>query len=104
MRFRFDPDNPTAVGSAKRVGKNMPIQGTSADILKRAMRLLYNDLRSTTSYLVNVVHDEILVEAAENEAQEVAKIVEKTMTAAGEEFVSKVPIKVEIKIADDWAK
>lgn len=104
MRFRFDPDNPTAVGSAKRVGKNMPIQGTSADILKRAMRLLYNDLRSTTSYLVNVVHDEILVEAAENEAQDVAKIVEKTMTAAAEEFVSKVPIKVEIKIADDWAK
>jgi DNA polymerase-1 len=103
MRFRFDPDNPAAVGSARRVGKNMPIQGTSADILKRAMRLLYNDLKDTTANLVNVVHDEIVVEAGESEAETAAQIVEKAMVAAGEEFVSKVPIKVEIKIADDWA-
>lgn len=103
MKFRFDPENPAAVGSAKRVGKNMPIQGTSADILKRAMRLLYDDLRETTASVVNVVHDEIVVEAGEDEVNEVAKIVERAMITAGEEFVSKVPIKVEIAIADDWA-
>ena len=104
MRFRFDPDNPAAVGSAKRVGKNMPIQGTSADILKRALRLLYNDLKGTSAQLVNVIHDEIVVEAGEEEAPDVAQILEKAMIAAGEEFVTKVPIKVEIKIADDWGK
>jgi len=104
MRFRFDPDNITSVASAKRVGKNMPIQGTSADILKRAMRLLYDDLKGTSARLVNVVHDEIIVEAGEDEAKETALVVEKAMTAAGEEFVSKVPIKVEIKISGDWAK
>ncbi|HEV7643456.1 MAG TPA: DNA polymerase [Pyrinomonadaceae bacterium] len=104
MRFRFDPDNPTSIGSAKRVGKNMPIQGTSADILKRAMRLLYDDLKNTSAKLVNVIHDEIVVESGESESAEVAQIVEKAMTSAGEEFVSKVPIKVEIKIAADWAK
>jgi DNA polymerase I len=104
MRFRFDPDNPSAVGSARRVGKNMPIQGTSADILKRAMRLLYDDLKQSSAQLVNVIHDEVVVESGEQEANETARIVEKAMTAAGEEFVSKVPIKVEIKIADDWGK
>jgi DNA polymerase-1 len=104
MRFRFDPDNPGAVGSARRVGKNMPIQGTSADILKRAMRLLYDDLKQTSAQLVNVIHDEVVVESSEQEANETARIVEQAMTAAGEEFVSKVPIKVEIKIADDWGK
>jgi DNA polymerase I len=104
MRFRFDPDNPGAVGSARRVGKNMPIQGTSADILKRAMRLLYDELKETSAQLVNVIHDEIVVESGEQEANETARIVEKAMTAAGEEFVSRVPIKVEIKIADDWGK
>lgn len=103
MRFRFDPNDPSSVGSAKRVGKNMPIQGTSADILKRAMRLLYNDLKDTSAIVVNVVHDEIVVEAGEAEANDAARIVEQAMITAGEEFVSKVPIKVEIKIADDWA-
>jgi DNA polymerase-1 len=82
----------------------MPIQGTSADILKRAMRLLYDDLKNTSAKLVNVIHDEIVVESGESESAEVARIVEKAMTSAGEEFVSKVQIKVEIKIATDWAK
>lgn len=104
MRFRFDPDNIQAVASSKRVGKNMPIQGTSADILKRAMRLLYDDLKNTSANVVNVVHDEIIVEAGDKEAKDTAQVVEKAMIAAGEEFVRKVPIKVEIKIAGNWAK
>jgi DNA polymerase-1 len=103
MRFRFDPDNPTAVGSAKRVGKNMPIQGTSADILKRAMRLLYDELKDTSAELVNVVHDEIVVETDADQADATARIVEKAMTRAGEEFIRKVPVRVEVKIAGDWA-
>jgi DNA polymerase I-like protein with 3'-5' exonuclease and polymerase domains len=103
MRFRFDPTDPSATGSAKRVGKNMPIQGTSADILKRAMRLLYEDLRGTSAMLVNVVHDEIVVEAGASEAEGVKDIVESAMVRAGEEFVATVPIKVEAMIADDWA-
>jgi DNA polymerase-1 len=44
MRFRYDEDDRKAISLAQRNGKNMPIQGTSADILKRALRLLHNEL------------------------------------------------------------
>lgn len=104
IRFRFDESDYKGIASAKRVGMNFPIQGTSADILKRALRLLHNNLQGTSGKLVNIVHDEILVEANENEAENVLQILEKAMISAGEEFVKKVPIKVDAKISDAWEK
>ncbi len=44
-RFRFDEEDRKAVSLAQRNGKNMPIQGTSADILKRALHLLHQEMR-----------------------------------------------------------
>lgn len=103
-RFRFDPDDRQQVSQTERNAKNLPIQGTSADILKRALRLLHDELRGTSACLVNVVHDEIVVEVDANEAEAVAKKVEKAMCDAGEEYVKKVPVKVEYVIADEWLK
>jgi DNA polymerase-1 len=88
----------------KRNGKNTPIQGTSADILKRALRLLNDELRSTNAQIVNIIHDEIVVEADAAEAEGIAEKVERTMRVAGEEFVKTVPVKVETEIADEWVK
>jgi len=103
-RFRFDEDDRKAISLAQRNGKNMPIQGSSADILKRALHLLHKEIGGTSARLVNIVHDEIIVEADANEAQSAADKLEKAMCAAGEEYISRVPVKVDVKIADEWAK
>lgn len=103
-RINFNAGDRSSEGSAKRYAKNMPIQGTSADILKRALRLLHDDIRETSARLVNIVHDEIIVECDIAEAAEVSKKLESAMLRAGEQFVSKVPIKVDIHVSDEWTK
>ncbi|HEX7999910.1 MAG TPA: DNA polymerase [Pyrinomonadaceae bacterium] len=103
-RFRFDSEDRQAVSLAQRNGKNTPIQGSSADILKRSLRLLHDQLRDTSACIVNIVHDEIVVEADAGQAQEIAKRVEDAMCSAGEEYVKRVPVKVETEVADEWVK
>jgi DNA polymerase I-like protein with 3'-5' exonuclease and polymerase domains len=104
VRFRYDEQDRQQISMTKRNGKNTPIQGTSADILKRALRLLNDELRNTNAQIVNIIHDEIVVEANADEAEEVAQKVERAMVAAGEEYVKTVPVKVETEIADEWVK
>lgn len=104
LRLRFDENDRQQVASAKRYGVNMPIQGTSADILKRALRLLHDDISGTSAKLVNIVHDEIVVECNTAETESTAEKLTSAMTRAGSEFISKVPIKVDVHIADEWAK
>ena len=103
-RFRFDSEDRQAMSLAQRNGKNTPIQGSSADILKRALRLLHDELRDTSACIINIVHDEIVVEADTNDTEAIAKKVEDAMCQAGEEYVKKVPVKVETEIADEWVK
>ena len=88
----------------QRNGKNAPIQGTSADILKRALRLLKDELRDTSARIVNIIHDEIVVEVDEREANDIAQKVERTMCVAAEEYLKTVPVKVESQVASEWAK
>jgi DNA polymerase I-like protein with 3'-5' exonuclease and polymerase domains len=104
FRFNFDPEDKQAASLAQRNGKNAPIQGSSADIIKRALRLLHDQLKGTDAFVVNVVHDEIVVECPAGEAEEFAKVVEQAMCDAGEEYVKKVPVKVEAQPADEWVK
>jgi DNA polymerase I-like protein with 3'-5' exonuclease and polymerase domains len=104
VKFNYDPSDRQQVSMTQRNGKNAPIQGTSADILKRALRLLSDELRGTSAKIVNIIHDEIVVEVDEGEAVQVAQTVERTMCAAGEEYVQAVPVKVESQIANEWTK
>src|SRR5712691_10817964 len=104
VRFNFDPSDRQQVSMTQRNGKNAPIQGTSADILKRALRLLHDELRNTSAQIVNIIHDEIVVEVDEAESTDVARKVERAMCVAGEEYVQTVPVKVEFQIAREWAK
>jgi DNA polymerase I-like protein with 3'-5' exonuclease and polymerase domains len=104
VRFRYDENDRQQISMTQRNGKNTPIQGTSADILKRALRLLKEELADTNARIVNIIHDEIVVEADEGEAMDVATKVERLMCAAGEEYVKTVPIKVETEIATEWVK
>ena len=104
VKFNFDPSDRQQISMTQRNGKNAPIQGTSADILKRALRLLNDELRSTSGKIVNIIHDEIVVEVDKDEAATVAAKVERAMCAAGEEYLQNVPVKVESQIACEWTK
>src|SRR5689334_24385924 len=104
VKFNFDPSDRQQISMTQRNGKNAPIQGTSADILKRALRLLNDELRATSAKIVNIIHDEIVVEVDEGEADQVAQTVEQAMVAAGEEYLQSVPVKVESQIATEWTK
>ena len=104
VRFRYDENDRQQISMTQRNGKNTPIQGTSADILKRALRLLKEELSDTSARIVNIIHDEIVVEADTDEAESVAEKVERVMCAAGQEYLRTVPVKVETEIADEWVK
>ena len=68
----------------ERVARNMPIQGTSADIIKIAMIRVRNRLKAENmqAKLILQVHDELIVEAPENEADRTARILEEEMENA----------------------
>jgi len=104
VRFRYDENDRQQISMTQRNGKNTPIQGTSADILKRALKLLRDELRETNAKVVNIIHDEIVVESDADEAQDIAEKVERVMRVAGEEYVKTVPVQVETEIADEWLK
>src|SRR6476661_1668887 len=104
VRFRYDENDRQQISMTQRNGKNTPIQGTSADILKRALRLMRDELRDTNAKIVNIIHDEIVVETDADHGEEIAAKVERVMCAAGEEYLKTVPVKVETEIADEWVK
>jgi len=104
VHFRYDENDRQQISMTQRNGKNTPIQGTSADILKRALHLLKGELRGTSARIVNIIHDEIVVETDADEAETIAIKVERIMCAAGEEYLKTVPVKVETEIAEEWVK
>ncbi len=104
LRLNFDENDRQAVGAARRYGVNMPIQGTSADILKRALRLLHDSIRGTSAKLVNIVHDEIVVECDQGEVESARAALERAMVESGEEFIRSVPVKVDSRVAHAWSK
>ena len=87
----------------ERVALNMPIQGTAADIIKLAMVNVYRRLKSEglKSKLILQVHDELICECPENEAERVKLILSEEM-----ENVAKlsVPLIVEAKSGHSWAE
>jgi DNA polymerase I len=107
---RYDPDRVRELrmqfGKYLRSCQNYPIQATGANIVKQAIILITNYFvaNSLDARIVNTVHDEIVVEAAETIATEVAEVVEKLMIEAGNMFIKSCAIKVETSIADHWQK
>ena len=85
----------------ERVARNMPIQGTAADIIKIAMIRVYRRLQEEhcKARLILQVHDELIVEAPQEEAQKVAQIVSREMENACE---MKVRLKSEANIGKTW--
>lgn len=82
---------------------NTPVQGGAADIIKRALGLLPQALQGTGAVIVGTIHDEILVEASEGQAPEVASILKTTMAQAGQTYLARVPVVADVRIASSWA-
>lgn len=85
---------------ARRAAINMPIQGTEADLMKLAM-LKVEEAISGQGHQVLQIHDSILVECLEKDAEKVSKILKETM-----ENVYDLPVnlKVDIKIGKTWGE
>jgi DNA polymerase-1 len=93
-------------GAIRRASQNFPIQGTAACMTKEACMLIRNYFleNNIDAYIVNVVHDEIDIEAREDIAESVASKAAELMIQAGNKFCSTVPMKVDPVIADYWSK
>jgi DNA polymerase-1 len=86
--------------SAEREAVNMPIQGTAADILKRAMIDVHAALAPhRDSRMILTVHDELLFEAPKAKAEEIAALVRDKMQSAAR---LDVPLTVDVGIGENW--
>ena len=87
--------------SGERMALNTPIQGTAADILKKAMVEIYNEFnkRGLKSKMLIQVHDELVFNVLNNELDEVKEIVRDIMENT---FKLSVPLKVDIEVGNDW--
>ena len=85
----------------ERIAMNSPIQGTAADIIKIAMIRVNQALRSEhlRSRLVLQVHDELLIETAKEEVEEVSAILEREMRQAAD---LSVPLEVDMHTGENW--
>jgi DNA polymerase-1 len=107
-RRRYFPELSTLAAAqhsvreaAYRMAINAPIQGSAADILKVAMRDLFDRLqeRGLRSRMILQVHDELVLEVAKAELPQVAALVRDTMEGA---YQLKAPLKVDVKVGHNW--
>jgi len=101
-RVRYIPEihnrSFTVRGNAERMATNAPIQGTAADLLKMAMIALDRNLGDAARMLLTV-HDEIVIEAPEPRAADVAGIVKDTMERI---YPLAVPLAVDAHWGRSW--
>ena len=87
----------------ERVARNMPIQGTAADIIKLAMVNVDRALREEglSARLILQVHDELIAECPEEEAERVKELLEREMESAAR---LSIPLTAEAHSARSWAE
>ena len=86
---------------AKRAAQNMPIQGTEADLMKRAMLAVDEKIvKAGIGEQILQIHDSILVEVPAENAENVAEILKQEMESVAPEL--NVKLKVEVSIGKDW--
>lgn len=86
---------------AKRAAQNMPIQGTEADLMKRAMLAVDGKIvKAGLGEQILQIHDSILVEVPAENAKNVAEILKQQMENVAPEL--SVKLKVEVSIGKDW--
>ena len=87
------------MGFGERTAMNAPIQGTAADIIKKAMVKVSEVMKGMKSILIAQVHDELLFDVYPSELEQLQKIVKETMENVVE---LKVPLLVDGGAGDNW--
>jgi DNA polymerase-1 len=106
-RLRRLPDlnarNPQVRMEAERQARNTPVQGSAADLIKKAMIDLETELRQRRlrSRLILQIHDELLLEVPETEAEEARALVQRVMEAA---LALDVPLVADARLGRNWAE
>src|SRR6478672_8105410 len=109
-RTHFEPNirspNPSIRAGAERAAINAPIQGTSADLIKRAMARMDDALAvaglSDVRMLLQV-HDELVFEVPDGREEEAAAVVRRVMSGAAEPAIRlDVPLDVEVGWGEHW--
>ena len=111
-KTHFEPNirspNPSIRGGAERAAINAPIQGTSADIIKRAMARMDDALEQaglTDVKMLLQVHDELVFEVPNGREEEAAAIIKRVMAQAAEPAMTlDVPLDVEVGWGPNWGE
>lgn len=93
--------NPILRNEAERLSINAPIQGSASDIVKKAMILLDQKLmkEGIEAKIILQIHDELVIETPEENAEKVREILKKEMEQA---IILDVPLKVDLSIGKNW--
>lgn len=95
-------------GSYERDAQNYLIQGTGGSMTKLAAVLFDAQMEKlgwlNRAQIVNIIHDEFVVECDEAIVNKVSKILAKCMSEAGKVFIKKIPMTASPKISDFWIK
>ncbi|MDE2446014.1 MAG: DNA polymerase I [Alphaproteobacteria bacterium] len=106
MHFpRINSSNPSEKAFLERASINAPIQGSAADIIRRAMVRMMPALQAAnlSARMLLQVHDELIFECAESEVAATLPVVQKAMEQAPEPAMKlAVPLKVDARAAQNW--
>jgi DNA polymerase-1 len=96
--------DPAQRGFGERMAVNSPIQGSAADLIKVAMisvlKKLHAELPSTKMILQ--VHDELIFETPEKDAEKAKRLVKAEMEATGTKLGLSVPLKIDLGVGHNW--
>lgn len=102
--FQVNRNDKQQVAAVGRHGKNYPIQGSSADITKRAMRLVHDAIQGKDILLVHCAHDELVLQVRDDLVHEATVLLKTCMVQAGEEYLKIVKVVVDTQFNQFWAK
>ena len=90
---------------SNRNALNSPIQGTAAEMMKKAFTTLYQEWMFDCPYgVVGVIHDEIVLDVPEPLSKNISKLLSDIMIQVGEEMCPGIPFKADVVIADRWSQ
>ena len=103
-RYFSKPESFAQEKAIERKGRNTPVQSTCGDILKKAIFYIQEHIWNLDAWIINLVHDEIVIEFRKDDEKIMRAIVEKSMVKAGKDFLKSVPVEVDITVDTVWRK
>ncbi len=108
VKFWVNRKERWSIAQAERNGMNTPIQGLAGEILKIALRSVFDEIYKAgldeSIKLTHCVHDEIQLLVKDEYVEFATELLQRCMIKAGEQFLEQVPVKVDIKSDQMWKK